>query len=74
MGQTADQIESHIESKRSDLTSNLQELEDRVRSATDWREQFHNRPGTFLGLAFGGGILLAAMIGGSSNKRLKNCD
>ena len=73
MGQTATQIESHIESKRADLTSNLRELENRVRSATDWREQFQNRTGTFLGLAFGGGLLLAAMIGGSSNKRC-NCD
>lgn len=70
MGQTADEIESHIENKRADLSSNLQELEDRVRYATDWREQFQTRPGTFLGLAFGGGLLLAAMTGG----KRRRCD
>lgn len=74
MGQTASQIENHIEDKRADLSSNLRELEQRVRSATDWREQFQNRPEIFLGVAFGGGLLLAAMLYSPSNKRRKNCD
>jgi hypothetical protein len=62
MGQTSDQIETHIESKREDLKSNLQELEGRVKSATDWRHYFNQNPGMMIAAAFGGGVLLAAMM------------
>lgn len=63
MGQAASQIENHIENKREDLGSNLRELEDKVKSVTDWRHQFGNRPLVFLGLAFGGGAVLSSVIG-----------
>jgi hypothetical protein len=56
---TSDQIESHIRSKREDLRSNLEELEGRVRSVVDWREQFRRYPAAGLGLAVGVGFLLA---------------
>jgi hypothetical protein len=59
MGKTPDQIETQIETKRGDLRSNLEELEDKVKSVTDWRQQFRSNPGLMLGLAFGGGMLLA---------------
>jgi uncharacterized protein DUF3618 len=61
MGETASQIENHIEETREDLGSNLHELEERVKLATDWRRQFRNNPAIFLALAFGGGLLLARM-------------
>jgi hypothetical protein len=63
MGQTPDQIESHIETKREDLQANLRELEHRVKSAMDWRQQFRNHPVTMIVAAFGGGMLVSAMIG-----------
>ena len=63
MGQTASQIEAHIENTREDLGSNLQELERKVKSVTDWQEHFQNHPMTMLGVAFGGGILLATALG-----------
>jgi hypothetical protein len=63
MGKTADQIETHIERTREDLGSNIQELEQKVKSVTDWKQQFHNRPMTLIGVAFGGGVLLATMLG-----------
>lgn len=66
-GQTANQIENFIENKRADLGSNLQELEQKVRSATDWQQHFRKNPMTMLGLAFGGGILLATMAGRRSS-------
>jgi len=69
MGQTASQIEDHIENKREDLGSNLRELEHRVKTATDWRSQFRNKPLVFLGLAFGGGAVLASMLGRPSGRR-----
>jgi hypothetical protein len=69
MGQTASQIENHIESKREDLGSNLRELENKVKSVADWHHQFKSHPLVFLGLAFGGGAVLASMFGGSSGRR-----
>jgi hypothetical protein len=67
MGQTTDEIENQIEDKREDLKSNLQELETRVKTATDWRHYFAEHTGTMIAAAFGGGVLLAAMLGGRSN-------
>jgi hypothetical protein len=64
MGETTDEIERYIERKREGLGSNFQELEQKVKSATDWREWFQNNPLALIGLAFGGGVLLAAITGG----------
>jgi len=61
MGETTDQIETHLETKHGDLRSNLEELEDKVKSVTDWRRRFRSNPGLMLGLAFGGGLLLAGV-------------
>jgi len=69
MGKTANQIEDDIENKREDLGSNLQELEQKVKSVTDWRQHFENNPMTLIGAAFGGGILLATMMGGRKRYR-----
>ena len=68
MGQRTDQIENQIENKREDLKSNLQELETRVKTATDWRHYFAEHTGTMIAAAFGGGVLLATMIGGRSDR------
>jgi hypothetical protein len=68
MGQTTDQIENQIENKREDLKSNLQELGTRVKTATDWRHYFAEHTGTMIAAAFGGGVLLATMLGGRSNR------
>ena len=62
MGETTDEIESHIENKREELESNLRELEHKVKSATDWRQQFHNHTGTMVAAAFAGGMLVSTII------------
>ena len=62
MGQTTSQIEHHIAKTRDDLGANFQELEKKVKDATDWRYQFQQHPLTLLGVAFGGGMLLAALM------------
>jgi len=69
MGKRANQIESHIERTREDLGSNIQELEQKVKSATDWKQYFQKSPMTMLGAAFGGGVLLAAMLGNGKRRR-----
>jgi len=63
MGETTSQIENHIENKREDLHSNLKELEGKVKSATDWRRYYRQYPGTMVAAAFGGGLLISAMVG-----------
>jgi len=68
MGETTSQIATHIENARDDLGSNLQELEQKVKSVTDWRQQFRNNPMMMVGLAFGGGVFLATMAGGRRNR------
>jgi len=69
MGSTTNQITSHIENTREDLGSNIRELEDKVKSVTDWRRQFDKNPMTMIGVAFGGGILLGAMMHGRKHNR-----
>ncbi len=69
MDKSTNQIEAHIENTRANLGSNLYELERKVKSVTDWREHFRSNPMTGIGVAFGGGILLATMLGGRKSGR-----
>ena len=69
MGQTANQIETHIERTRNNLGSNLHELEYKIKSATDWKHHFQNSPMTMLGVAFGGGVFLATVLSGGKRRR-----
>jgi hypothetical protein len=62
MGETTDQIERHIQETRNDLSDNFGELEEKVKSAVDWRAQVAEHPGTMLAVAFGGGVLLSALL------------
>jgi hypothetical protein len=64
MGQTKEQIEREIERARGNLGSNLDALENKVKAVADWKEQFREHPTAMMGIAFGGGVLLAALVGG----------
>ena len=64
MGETTGQIEAQIAHSRETLGSNLHELEQKVKAATDWKQHFRSSPAVLLGVAFGGGVILAAMMGG----------
>lgn len=64
MDERPDQIEDHIRSTQRELGSNLKELEDKVKDATNWRVQFERHPIALLGIAFAGGLLLSAGLGG----------
>lgn len=59
MGSTSSQIEQEIRQERTELGNNIQELQERVKITFDWRHQIDERPLTILGMAVGGGILLA---------------
>jgi hypothetical protein len=58
---SSEQIERHIRSTREQLRSNLDELEDRVKSTVSWRKQFRRNPALGVGLAVGAGFLLAIL-------------
>ncbi len=68
MGESADQIKREIAVQRDDLGSNLSELENKAKSLTDWRGHFEKNPMTMIGVAFGGGLLLATMAGGRRSR------
>jgi hypothetical protein len=76
MGETSDQIEEKIHRTRKDLRDNLNELEEKVKSAFHWRTQFEERPLTMLTVALGGGMLLAALLtpAGNGKRRRKHSD
>ncbi|MEO8369078.1 MAG: hypothetical protein ABI806_07765 [Candidatus Solibacter sp.] len=63
MGKTKNQIENQIEDAREDLGANLQELERKVKSVTDWKQYYAKSPMLMIGVAFGVGVVLAAMSG-----------
>lgn len=68
MGERTNQIEREIASQRDSLGHNLNELESKAKSLTDWRTHFDSNPMLMLGLALGGGIMLASVVGGSSSR------
>jgi hypothetical protein len=59
LGETTSEIEMHIRDTREDLSANLNELEQKVRSAIDWRQHYEMHTGGFLGAAVGVGLLLS---------------
>jgi chromosomal replication initiation ATPase DnaA len=44
------------------IMNDLNELEERVDRATDWRVQYDNHPALILGAAFVGGLLLSTFV------------
>ena len=70
MDQTTHQIESNIERTRDELGANLFELEHKVKQLGDWRHHFSNHPLLLIGAAFGGGVLIASMLGPGRGTRL----
>jgi len=68
MDEKPDKIVQHIESKRNELGRNLDELQNKVRETTDWRNQFDKHPYILMGAAMGGGMLLSSMMGSSPSR------
>ena len=64
MGESTSQIERSIAAERNELGRNLQLLENKARSLTDWRTHFRNHPFAMMGAALGGGVLLGVLTSG----------
>lgn len=65
MDATSQQIIRNLEDKREKLNDNLNELQDKVREAADWRTYYTRNPWPILGAALVGGLLLASIFPGS---------
>ena len=72
MGERTDQIEHQINRTRGELNENFSELEQKVKSAFDWRTQFEERPMTLLAIAFGGGLLASAILPSRGSRRKRH--
>jgi hypothetical protein len=69
MGESTNKIERDIAAERNELGRNLQLLENRARSLTDWRAHFRNHPFAMMALAVGGGALLGVLTSGMEARR-----
>ena len=68
MGEKAERIERHIEQQRSEVRDNMLELKQKVRRSVDWRAQVDERPLVMVGLAFGAGFLVSALLGNVNSR------
>lgn len=66
MGEEPSQIA--LDHYRDEVGRDVNELQDRVKSITDWRYQFSQHPWTGVGVAFGGGLLLAQVGRGNGHE------
>ena len=64
MGEKQNELERHIHEQRSELGENISELQQKVKTAVDWRVQFREHPIALMGVAFGGGLLLSVLFRG----------
>jgi len=58
VGEDTNQIEREIRERRAGLGRNLDELQDKARDLADWRTHYRGHTNTFLGAAFGAGLLI----------------
>ena len=63
------QLERVIAEQREDLDRNLEELVMKAKSLTDWRSQVDAHPFGMLGLALGGGAMMAMLARSPSRRR-----
>ena len=69
MDETPEQLQRTIAAKHEELNNNLTALDTKAKELTDWRAQFEQRPLVVLGAAFAGGVVVAALLGGSRSRR-----
>ena len=66
MDEETDKIVRHIDTQREQLGRNFDEIETRVKRATDFKAHFDKNTGWVLGAAVAGGFLLSFAFGKSS--------
>lgn len=69
MVETPEAIRVEIDQRREAISRDVDAIEQRAKSLTDWRQHVEERPLTVLAVAFGGGVLLGTMMGSSDSPR-----
>jgi hypothetical protein len=69
VGAKPDEIVSRIDRQRDQLGENLQELETRLRDATNWRVQYRKHPWVMIGIATCAGFLLGSWVRGGGGSQ-----
>lgn len=69
MSKASEHIAADIRLKRKALLANVEALQAKVRSVTDWRQQFERHPVMMTAAAVGAGALLATLVGGTERRR-----
>jgi hypothetical protein len=69
MDESTEELQRIIAAKHEELDNNLSALDTKAKELTDWRAQFDQRPLVVLGAAFAGGVVVAALLGGSRSRR-----
>jgi len=69
MGEATSQIEQHIQETRGELGGNINELQQKVKDAVNWRLYVQRRPWQMLALAFGAGMLTSFVTSISRSQR-----
>ena len=72
MGESTNEIERDIVAERNELGRNLQLLERKAKSLTDWRTYYRRHPFAMMALAVGGGALLGALTSGGTRRSLSS--
>ena len=67
MVETPEAIRVEIDQRREAISRDVDTIEERARSLTDWRQHVESRPLTMVALAFGGGALLGTLLTSSSS-------
>jgi len=65
MGQESDELKRQVDQARERLHQDLNDLEYRVKTETDWRVHYQRHPWPFLGAAFLGALLFSLALFGT---------
>ena len=69
MREATSQIEEHIQKTRGELGGNINELQQKVKDAVNWRLYVQRRPWQMLALASGAGMLTSFLTSTSRSQR-----
>jgi hypothetical protein len=62
MAHEEERLKAHIEAAEESLKDNFEEIQDRVKSALDWRVWYKNNTAIALGSVAAGGLLISLMV------------
>ncbi|MGQ0765547.1 MAG: hypothetical protein ACT4OZ_07775 [Gemmatimonadota bacterium] len=74
MAREKTELKEVIAREKAHLGDTFDELEARAKALVDWRAQFEAHPTVMLAAAFGGGLVLAGLLGDGRNRAIEDDD